>query len=175
VDAFSTEILLLSNFRTSRRWIRQASQLLVDRRLRLDFGGAATDFCLAGLPTILHDKGPPPANVDIDGLNNVVGNAPISHGTAFQKWGGPCNTGATAAVVWDNPGKRSRHLLKLSCSIRRVAEPSQDHRSVGRQCVGVLDAGPLHLPNSRAPWGPVGDRADAKNIAHTSLVVRVAI
>jgi len=151
-------------------------QRLVDCRLRLYFSGTAADLCLAGFPPVVHDKGPPPANVDIDRPNNFVGNAPISHRKAFQKWGGPRNTGATAAVVWDNPGKHSRHLLKLSCSIRRrVAEPSQDHLSVGRQCVGVLDAGPLHLPNSMAPWGRVGDRADAKNIAHTSLVVRVAI
>jgi hypothetical protein len=79
---------------TSERRVAGSGRLRssFDRRLRLDFGGAATDFCLAGLPTILHDKGPPPANVDIDGLNNVVGNAPISHRTAFQKWGSPRNT-----------------------------------------------------------------------------------
>jgi hypothetical protein len=53
----------------------------------LDFGGAATDFCLAGLPMIVHDKNPSPANVDIDGLNNFVGNAPIYHRKAFKKIG----------------------------------------------------------------------------------------
>src|SRR5665213_849947 len=75
------------------RWAScQMCQRPVDCRLRLDFSGAAADFRLAGFPPIVDDKRPAPANVDIDGPNNLVGNAPISHRKAFQKWGGPRNT-----------------------------------------------------------------------------------
>jgi hypothetical protein len=51
----------------------------------LDFSGAATDFCLAGFYAVVHDERPPPARVDIDGLINLVGNAPMYHRTAFSK------------------------------------------------------------------------------------------
>jgi hypothetical protein len=88
-----------------------------------------TDLCLARFPPVVQHERPPPARVDIEGLINFVRNAPISHRTAFQKWGGSRNTGATARHDLKLPSECSGHLLKLSCSIsRRVAARSQDRQ-----------------------------------------------
>jgi hypothetical protein len=51
----------------------------VDRALRLNFGGAPTDFCLSGLPTAPQGEGPSPTSVGIDGTDNFVGNFAILH------------------------------------------------------------------------------------------------
>jgi hypothetical protein len=56
--------------------------------LRLDFSGAAADFCLTGFSTVVHDENPSPTNVDINRSNNIVGNTPIYHRKAPQKLGG---------------------------------------------------------------------------------------
>jgi hypothetical protein len=63
-------------------------QSLVDCSSRLDFGGAVADFCSAGFYPVVQDEGPPPARVNVDGLLNLVGNAPMSHRTAFSKMAG---------------------------------------------------------------------------------------
>jgi hypothetical protein len=42
----------------------------INHGLCLDFSGAVTDFCLSGFSPIVDDKGPSPANLDIDGPSN---------------------------------------------------------------------------------------------------------
>jgi hypothetical protein len=113
-----------------------------------------TDLCLARFPPVVQHERPPPARVDIEGLINFVRNAPISHRTAFQKWGGSRNTGATARHDLKLPSECSGHLLKLSCSIsRRVAARSQD-RQRAPSVRWRAGRGTMHLPSSRGTTRP---------------------
>src|ERR1700680_1559728 len=63
------------------------SQCLVDCSPRLDFGSAAADFRLTNETTIVHVKGPSPAWMDVDVLDDSVLDASIHHRKVSERGG----------------------------------------------------------------------------------------